>query len=674
MKKMINGISVCNPVDIKRDYLLYTVDYAKEHNIDHIQFIGPIHNPVKGNIDGMTMYRKYSQFNDTKDITYLENTKDYINEACKIANKSGIKTYVWHHELEVPPNFIDTYPEIKNATGDVEITHPIIKDFLENKIKDFFTDYPLIDGIILTLHETRIPLLKLKNQKLSKIERVKYVTKILYDTCKSLGKELICRTFASLEEDYEMMLSAFEEISPNLLVMDKWTQFDWSLTLPHNQFFKKIKNNPLFVETDIFGEFFGKGRLPLMLKEHIKEKFDYCMQFAPKGFVSRVDRGMNHPFGEVNEVNINIMNAYMSGQNVDEAIFDFFKEKYPNAAKEVMELMEPTEEILRSIIYLKGFYFSELSAFPSLNHCKNHFYFEMMRDNYCIASDEWFIPAKWDRGSIEGVIGEKQNAADSAAKLFADLETMKDKINKEDFDNLYLKFANLKYTAAIWFELTKCFIHYTKYFETKDIRHKDMLMSSIEKMRELNRDGIKTLGNRFYCTQLDIYDDANDSAPLVEDFATELIATLEAEEKKANELDGEGYVDYVICGGANESHKLMKEVCFSDTGIKDGNLYRIPGNKRGSDWSTVSTHGWFSYEVNVTPKAENTICIAADCDGDNLDFIVTIDDKEHNISQAASGKAEICLAYTEQNGNDCVRIRIDRASAITPFIYSITVK
>jgi len=470
---MVQGISVCNPVDIKRDYLLYTVDYAIKNRLDHIQFIGPIHNSVKGNVDGMTIYRKYSQFNNSKDIEFAEKTMEYVNEACVKAHDAGIKTYVWHHELEVPSNFAEVYPEICNGQGDVEVTHPIIRDFLENKLQDFFSEYPLIDGLILTLHETRIPLLKLKNQKLDKKDRVKYVTQILYETCKALGKQLIVRTFASIDEDYEMMLSAFEEISPELVVMDKWTQFDWSLTLPHNAFFRKVKNNPLFVETDIFGEFFGKGRLPLMLKKHIGEKFTYCEKFNPVGYVSRVDRGIQHPFGSVNEVNINIMNAYMKNEDVDGAILDFFKERYPNAVEDVMHLMERTEEILRKVIYLKGYYFSELSEFPTLNHSKNHFYFEMMRDDYAIASDEWFIPKNWERGTIESVLSEKEEAEEDAQMLLEKLEKIKDRIDEKDYKNLWIKFANLKYTAAIFKELTYCFLYYSKYFETQDTKYKE---------------------------------------------------------------------------------------------------------------------------------------------------------------------------------------------------------
>ena len=54
----IKGISVCNPVDVEKDYLLYTVDYAGKMGFNHIQVIGPIHDGVKGNIDGIRILRR----------------------------------------------------------------------------------------------------------------------------------------------------------------------------------------------------------------------------------------------------------------------------------------------------------------------------------------------------------------------------------------------------------------------------------------------------------------------------------------------------------------------------------------------------------------------------------------------------------------------------------------
>ena len=52
-QEIIKGIAVCNPVDIEKDYLLFTVDYAAKMGFNHMQIVGPIHDAVKGNIDGV---------------------------------------------------------------------------------------------------------------------------------------------------------------------------------------------------------------------------------------------------------------------------------------------------------------------------------------------------------------------------------------------------------------------------------------------------------------------------------------------------------------------------------------------------------------------------------------------------------------------------------------------
>jgi len=447
----------------------------------------------------MTPCRKYARFSSEKNLTYVEYCLDAVNAACEKASLYGIKMYMWHHELELPSEFKEVYPEILNSYGDIEVTHPLVKDYLENKIADFFHYYSKMDGIVLTLHETKIPLLKLKDQKLGKIERVKYVTQILYEECKKLGKELIVRPFASIEEDYEMMTKAYEEISTELMIMDKWTQFDWSLTLPHNKFFNKIKKNPLVVETDIFGEYFGKGMLPLMLQKHLKGKFEYCEGFRTSGYVSRIDRNGSHFFGDVNEVNAVITAAYLNGKNPDSAAMEFFKKKYPKAAEEVYELMKKTEEVQEKTFYLKGYYFTELSIFPTLNHSKNHYYFEQMRKDCSLSSDEWYIPKDWKQSEEDVLIKEKIEARELAQKLLLCLEGLEEKIEKTEYDKLWKKFCNLKYVTDVWYELTLCFINYVRYFETFNGEYEKKLIENTKNLLKIRDKGKETLGNEFYC-------------------------------------------------------------------------------------------------------------------------------------------------------------------------------
>ena len=672
-RKMIKGISVLNPVDVDRDYYLFTVDYAIKNGYDHMQLIGPTHDGIKGNVDGMIFNRKYSEFNNTKNADYVNLCLSAVNEALDKANAAGIKSYLWHHELDLPTGFNEAFPEVLNDYGDVEVTHPIVKDYLENRLIDFFDAYPKMDGIILTLHETKVPLLRLKNQKLDKVGRVKYVTEILYKTCKRLNKELIVRPFASLEEDYVMMTKAYEEISSDMMIMDKWTQFDWSLTAPHNKFYNKIKNNPLFVETDIFGEFFGKGRLPLMLKDHIIEKFKYCEQFCPAGYVSRIDRNGQHPFGEVNEVNLNIMHAVINGLDVDEAIDKFMSEKYGECAQAVREVMERTEEVLKKIIYLKGYYFSELSLFPTLNHSKNHFYFEMMKNQYDIASNEWFIPIGWQRGDIEEVVEEKRSAMITAAQLKEKILSLKDKLDQTEYKKLYVKFVNLDLVAKSWFALTNVYLSYARYFESGLSRYETELFENFEKLREIDREGIELLGNNFYCLQQDSFSIAENRSRLIENFINDTTISFNYEKELNEKLKAENLTDYVICGGANESHRLQKEVNFSDTLILDGQLVRIPGNRNGMKWSTINAHGWFSYELTVKPNTQNQIEIVLGSNTPNIDVKITLGEEEQIIKQTSDGKKSVILNYTADKC-DKVRIRFDRISANTPCIYLIKVK
>ena len=680
MAKRIKGMSMCNPVDLDRDYLIYTAKYAIEHGYTHFEMIGPTHHPVKGNCDGMMYYRKYSQFNATKDHEYVDFCLELVNEVCDMLAPHGIKTYYWHHELEIPYEFDEMFPEVHNVDGDVEITHPLVRDFLENKIEDFFYCYPKMDGIVLTLHETRIPLLKLKNQKLGKVERVKYVTEILYNTCRRLGKELIVRPFASLEEDYSNMMTAYEKISHELIVCDKWTQFDWSLTLPDNVFYNKIKYNPLMVETDIFGEYFGKGFLPIMLKNHIPPKFRYCEGFTPRGYVSRIDRNGFIPFGTPNAVNLAIMEACLDGRDVDEAIDAFFKENYGEVWREVRELMEGTEELQVMFFHVNGFDFTELSAFPSLNSLKNCYKIEMMRDDYVIDSDEWFIPKNFTRPPLDELVATKKKAIELATAKLEALEKLECRMDADTYRTLYVRFANLRYVAILWERLIASLIGYAKFFEYGDASYERMFLDALDDLIRVNEEGKRELGIRdYYPTGIGIRGSLSEAIDIsridrVANYVKDVKASFEYAKSAITALEAEGLTDYIIAGSAIERHKLFKEVNFSDSYQFEDGECRIPGTYRGKAFSAVKAHGWFRYEIKVKPNAENKIVITAKGLEGHVDFKVTIDDEVTTVKREADGKLDIEVTYNECKGNDHVFIRFDRITEHTPFIYLIRVK
>ena len=670
-KEYIKGISIINPDEVEKDYLIYCVDYAIKNGYNHIQITGPIHDNVKGNVDGMVFNRKYSEFNGEKDADYIRLCLDAVNAGLKKAKEHGIKTFMWHHELVLPDGLSKAYPEILNENGDIEVTHPVIKDYLENKIADFYDAYPDMDGIVLTLHETKIPLLKLKNQKLDTVGRVKYITEILYNSCKKYGKELIVRPFASLEKDQDMMLKAYSEISKELIVMDKWTKFDWSLSLPDNDFFAKIKDNPFIVEGDVFGEYFGKGRLPIMFSDHIIRKFGYCNGYNNSGFVLRIDRNKQNPFGSVNEVNLVTASALLNGRDVEKAVDAFFTDNYGKSGSKVRSIMEKTEQNQKKIFYLGGYYFTQGSYFPEVNHCKNHFFFEIFRENCKIVSDEWFIPVGWERKSIENILNEKEEAEKEAAALYKEAESLKGEIPEDKYRNLWIKFKNLYYVAKLWRLLALSIYNYTRYFETFDESYERELYKLTERIDEIHADGRKTLGEDFYN-----YLGARGYTNRVPEFGGDFVACLKANfvaEKRAYlQLRQENLTDFVVCGGCTESHGLKKEVNFSDTLLIDGKQCRIPGNKAGAEWSAINAHGWFSYELNVKKNAENAIIFDFGSLTDTLAVKITAGDKTYELNEEIiDGKT---FEIRDYFNSDTIRIRIDRINGNTPCLYTIKVK
>lgn len=671
LKNKIKGISIINPDEVKRDYYFYCIDYAIKNEFNHIQIIGPIHDHVKGNIDGMTFSRKYSQFNSEKNADYIKMCMQVVNEGLEISNKAGIKTFMWHHELDLPAGFGKAFPDVLNENGDVEVSHPLIADFLKNKILDFFYAYPKMDGIVLTLHETKIPLLKLNNQKLDKIERVKCVVKILYDTCESLGKQLIVRPFASLANDQTLMLQAFKEISDKLIVMDKWTKYDWLLSLPDNDFFDEITQNPFIVEGDVFGEYYGKGRLPIMFKGYIVHKYEYCNKYPNSGFVARIDRNYQNPFGSVNEVNLVANHAVLNNLNVDEQVKKFFENRYGEYGFAVQKIMEQTEANQKKIFYLNGFYYTQGSYFPEVNHAKNHFFFEIMREDYAIVSNEWFIPISWKRGKIEYLLQEKREAVTEAENMLKDVLALEGKLEKTVYKDLYVKFKNLDYVAKIWNEMTLVYYNYIKYFETLNDKFEQELFLCLDKINELHCKGRAELGEEFYN-----YFGARGFTSSIPEFGGDFVACLKANYKYEKQvravLSKENLVDYVVCGSAYEGHKIQKEVNFADTYFVGEDVCRIPGNK-SAKWSTINAHGWFSYEIKTNVDKDTEFTFLLGSSSDNLNVKITIGNDVHVIDKKVTGKEEFSFVYPA-SGKDNVRVRIDRMNANTPYVYIIKTK
>ena len=160
--------------------------------------------------------------------------------------------------------------------------------------------------------------------------------------------------------------------------------------------------------------------------------------------------------------------------------------------------MEKTEDIQKRIFYLNGYYFTQGSYFPDVNQIKNHFWFEIMKDDCDIASDEWFIPVGWQRGETVNLLKEKDGAVEESKELLSSVEKLKGEIEKTEYDKLLVKFKNLAFVAELWRELAYAIFNYVKYFETREKKYHAALRENLKTIDDVNAAGIESLGTDFY--------------------------------------------------------------------------------------------------------------------------------------------------------------------------------
>ena len=335
--------------------------------------------------------------------------------------------------------------------------------------------------------------------------------------------------------------------------------------------------------------------------------------------------------------------------------------------------MEKTEEVLKKTIYLNGYYFNSQSFFPGLNHSKNHYYFEIMRENCNMDSNEWFIPKDYVRGPVEALMEEKKSARACATELLQKFEQLRGRLNSEDYEKIHAKFMNLKAAAEIWTILTSIILSYVSYFDTRDIRYIESIEKELENLLEKRDVAMEILGDDFFCLRNPMVNDKKWRFDYVGEFAEEVKASFYSEKEAMERMEKENLLDYVVCGGAVEGHLLQKEVNFSDTFVKEDGPCRLAGSGKGTEWCSINAHGWFSYLVKIKPKSKNIIVITAGSIGEGTNIGVTVENEKFTLCSEESAVREFILEYNEKEGKDAVRVRFDKISANTPCIYTVKV-
>lgn len=340
------------------DYIQNVFQLAPRYNINTIVFshgmLGAIHDLYEGGVDGNSPFKG-------------DEHGKKLNKLAQDAEKKGIKTWIWIHELEdIPDRFI------KNNI--VQLDDPKLYDFLKERYRKTFEDFPAFDGIMLTFHETKYKLFDDSEavSEMSPSRRFAKITNTIYEVCEEFEKDMVVRTFVYTPEELEWARKGFSMTDPEVMIQSKTVPQDWQAFFPHNPVIGAFPDRRQIVEFDCSNEYTGKNFIPYTSPEYFAFRWKYDLkQPGVTGYNIRLDHEGYDALFTPNAINIYTISRLTQDSTLtSEQIWqDWTVETYgEKAAPHIKEALKHSFEIVNKAFFPLGFWFTKHSGLPEFEY------------------------------------------------------------------------------------------------------------------------------------------------------------------------------------------------------------------------------------------------------------------------------------------------------------------
>ena len=527
-------------LDYTMPYLREMIPLAAEEGINHIQFCHTI---------GMNL------------SDYLEPQRnEHIRELIELAHQHGIKAYAWTHEL-------DDVPERFMQGGKVAAHGDEFWEWMGERYETLLSALPDIDGVVVTLTETRVPIDddNLVRSPLSPSERLVRMSQTIHGVLHPAGKELILRTFTWIEEDYDWMLDAFEQLPDDVIIMSKVNWGDWYQHFPRNPFIGKVAPHRQYVEFDLTGQYHGDTLTPWVCAEFLQEEMQYALTQNAAGIIGRVEWS-GRAYGSANELNAVAFSglAHDVGLDLNRFSLEWAREKYgAEAAPHVISALGRTNEIANLLYFTLGFKaFQYSGALKGLSHMDGT---RIMHSLFCRdVQARWkpeLIPIAEElmqptESTMHKAIAEKERAVVLADACLKDLDRARPHLTGEDYHYLTGLFRNARLIARSWRWIHEAYFHYL-FLRNGDHSQEAPLQRSLGRILELADEVEHRFGDRIYLLQPETMREFVSDIRILMHPPVKWFASTNLESGRAPllfDLDDDGVSEIIVNGRDNAVH------------------------------------------------------------------------------------------------------------------------
>jgi len=419
------------------DILRHEIDLAAEHGVNHIQLS-----------HGLVHYAE--QVLESSDL------RDDIAELIERAHRQRIEVMLWTHEMQnVPAHF--------RIGGKVDLSSRRTWDYVANKYDELFAELPKLDGVVLTLTETRIRIDD-DNEVVSNrppAQRIARMISMINQICHKHKAQLIVRSFTWVPRTMLWYAEAMRSVPDDVTVMTKESWGDWYQYSPPNQLLGLFGRHPQIMEVDCWGEYAGGTEIPWVSARHIQSRLRLAKRYGLAGAVARVDRREQSTFGTVNEFNTFAFSRMMKDPEVDldELRDEWLVRTYPaEATQAIARALDKTNEIVQCIYFnrgIKGVTTNEPTLVAAEADSTNRFWrdFHGQWDpEMAVRGEQLLNPTE---ETLISLVSEKDRAISLCDQALADVDEARPHLSQTAYESLRSGFERARVLAAAWRAMTE---------------------------------------------------------------------------------------------------------------------------------------------------------------------------------------------------------------------------
>ena len=659
-----------HPTALDVDYMKTVVAKAAEYRVDSFEICADCHTDL-GGMDGLTDYIDYPETHKHLDLAAIAGNQQKLQQIIELAHSIGKPVYYWHREAMVPEGLLIDLPDLLDANGEFDLLGKAYEELLRYKIDSTFKAVPGLDGLVLTLTEATYSVIHNSNTgKFPPQKVVDHMVRIFAGELQKRNKRFILRSFGSIAQDYEDILSGAAPAAEKygFEIETKITPYDFDPFLPTNPFLRKLPGAQLGAECDCLGEFLGAGMLPA---ENVENIVKYVRTGQAKNvdrYTLRLDRIGNRIF-DCYEINLYAYARAIDDENVTavEIRREWLAAHAPESARQAFhQLGLDGFELVKKTNFIDGnVTFHQFPSQYTTKYLKAGFIFAVFKDNVDLANGKgvWSILHKNKTPGRAAIIREKEEACAIARHGLALLESLPQEPSwAKEYQWRKRLWQNAQVATTAFYWLCRIVCAYFDDMEAQDESATTLNKALSEGLAALNRlagydlnsAGLEAAG---FVNGLDkhLFHAASDTDTIYLKPFYAIFKLLQEEyaiEFAMRQKYAANTADCVICGVLTDEWRIARYMHASHVSRENGEFFRYAGN-------TVFPNGYIDMTL-ACPAGSSKLLVYGDT-SETDSFQISIDGGEKITARFnSSGVAEFDLSAVK----DKVQLRLSKAPGV----------